>query len=321
MVRTITWLCALAACLRWTEAACVPDVPEQLLPSTKILQHRAVLKAFDDIKELLQKPYNDNITRDGLSVTIVHSSSSMPVFTFNAGTLKFNETSLYPSNMTENVVTSDSVFRVASVTKNFAMTSALILSRLSNHTITLDTPVRHLLPSFHLPELDWADGGSEITLGLLASHMSGITRETYSTDFNQVLSTGKVTAGNIGDLWAAQTVENVVREVGKMSLMFKPGERSAYSNAGMGMFGAAVASYYNDMTGENLTWSQIVKQEMLGPLNMTHSFLGPIPDSLVPSISVPGGDNWADLIVGEGYNPAAGMWVGGKSELLPFQED
>jgi hypothetical protein len=26
-------------------------------------------------------------------------------------------------------------------------------------------------------------------------------------------------------------------------------------------------------------------------------------------VTVPGGDNWADLVVGEGYNPAAGMWV------------
>jgi hypothetical protein len=50
-------------------------------------------------------------------------------------------------------------------------------------------------------------------------------------------------------------------------------------------------------------------EEILRPLNMTHSFFGPVPDTLIPSVTVPGGDNWADLVVGEGYNPAAGMWV------------
>jgi hypothetical protein len=43
-------------------------------------------------------------------------------------------------------------------------------------------------------------------------------------------------------------------------------------------------------------------------LNMTNSFFGTIPQDIVPNIGVPGGENWADLIVGEGYDPAAGMW-------------
>jgi CubicO group peptidase (beta-lactamase class C family) len=92
-------------------------------------------------------------------------------------------------------------------------------------------------------------------------------------------------------------------------LMFRPGERSAYSNAGIGILGAAVAAYYNERAKKNLTWSQMAAEEILRPLNMTHSFFGPVPDSLIPSVTVPGGDNWADLVVGEGYNPAVGMWV------------
>lgn len=151
---------------------------------------------------------------------------------------------------------------------------------------------------------------------MLASHTSGVTRESFSTGFNQVLSTGKATADGIGNLWADQTVESVVEGVGRTSLMFKPGERAAYSNAGIGVLGAAVASYYNEITREDLTWSQLATQELLEPLNMTHSFLGPVSDSLIPYVTVPGGDNWADLVVGEGYNPAAGMWVGGRSENL-----
>lgn len=243
----------------------------------------------------------------------MHASSPTPVYTFNAGTLKFNETLLYRQDTAENAITSDSVFRVNSITKSFAVATALILSRMSNHTITLDTPVRLLLPSFHLLPGDWEDGGRDITLGMLASHISGITRDSYSTGFNMVLNTGKVTTDSIGMLWANQTVESIIEEIARTGLMFKPGERAAYSNAGIGILGAAVASCYNELTREDLTWSQLTAREILDPLNMTHSFFGSTPDSLIPSVSVPGGPNWADLVLGEGYNPAAGMWVGNQT--------
>jgi CubicO group peptidase (beta-lactamase class C family) len=68
-------------------------------------------------------------------------------------------------------------------------------------------------------------------------------------------------------------------------------------------------SYYNTYTNADLTWSELAAREILAPLNMTHSFFGAVPDSRFPEISVPGGENWADLIVGAGYDPAAGMWV------------
>ncbi|KAJ4364771.1 hypothetical protein N0V95_000719 [Ascochyta clinopodiicola] len=309
MVRSVLGVLALVSFTRSTNAACVPDVPESVLDDSETLNHPAILEAFEEVGKALRKPFDANTTRDGLSFAIVHASSSRPIYTFNAGTLKFNETSLYSQNTTENTVTSDSVFRANSISKNFATTSALILSRLTNRTVTLDTPVRRLLPSFHLLPLDWEDGGRDVTLGMLASHTSGITRDSFSTGFNQVLSTGKVTANSIGALWANQTVESVVKEVGKTGLMFRPGERAAYSNAGIGILGAAVALYYNEITREDLSWSQFAGQEILEALNMTSSFFGSVPDSLVPSVTVPGGENWADLVLGEGYNPAAGLWT------------
>ncbi|KAF2997992.1 hypothetical protein E8E13_006930 [Curvularia kusanoi] len=286
------------------------DVPEALIANPKILDHPAILKALEDVQTLLQKPYEDNTTRDGLSIAVVHASSQTPIYTFNAGNLKSNSTWSCSDNGTENTITSDSIFRIASVTKNIAVASALVLSQSPNSTLTLDSPIRRFLPAFHLPSLDWADGGSEITLGMLASHMSGVTRESFSTDFNQVLgSTGKATADSIGGLWAAQTVQSVIDGVGRTGLMFRPGERPAYSNAGIGILGAAVASYSNELARENLTWSQLAAREILAPLDMSHSFFGPVPDRLVPFVTVPGGENWADLVVGEGYNPAAGMWA------------
>lgn len=64
------------------------------------------------------------------------------------------------------------------------------------------------------------------------------------------------------------------------------------------------------MTASDISWSELVTQEILQALNMTHSFFGPVPSSLFSDVSVPGGENWVDLIVGSGYDAAAGMWVG-----------
>jgi CubicO group peptidase (beta-lactamase class C family) len=143
---------------------------------------------------------------------------------------------------------------------------------------------------------------------MLASHTAGIPRESYSTGFNMVLSTGKADAPTIGAAWAGESAKDVIDGIATRNLMFAPGQRAAYSNAGLGLLGAAVATYYNNATSSFLTWSELVTQELLQHLNMTHSFFGTVPQDLIPNISIPGGDNWADLIVGEGYDPAAGMW-------------
>ena len=71
MVLTISRAFALATFASWASAACVPDVPEDLLANKNILGHPAVMKALDDVEKLLQKPYGDNVTRDGLSFAIV----------------------------------------------------------------------------------------------------------------------------------------------------------------------------------------------------------------------------------------------------------
>jgi hypothetical protein len=48
-----------------------------------------------------------------------------------------------------------------------------------------------LLADFSLPEQDWKDGGSKTTLGMLASHTAEMPRESYNTELNMILSTGK----------------------------------------------------------------------------------------------------------------------------------
>ncbi|KAH7081058.1 beta-lactamase/transpeptidase-like protein [Paraphoma chrysanthemicola] len=290
-------------------AACVPDFPEKLLADAAVLRHRSVVAALGEVEQTLSDLFV-NTTRDGLSFAIVHASTPGSVYTFSNGTLKMNETDLPATS--SNIITNDSIFRIMSVSKNIAMTTALVLTCLPKHHscpgLTLHTPVRQLLSDFTLPEADWNDGGSEITLGMLASHTAGIPRESYSTGFNMVLSTGKADSVTIGAAWASATSEDVLEAIAKERLMFAPGQRAAYSNAGISILGSAVAAYYNNVTGSDLTWSQLATEQLLQPLGMIHSFFGPVPQSLESFIGVPGRENWADLIIGEGYNPAAGMW-------------
>ncbi|KAJ4373326.1 hypothetical protein N0V83_003620 [Neocucurbitaria cava] len=233
-----------------------------------------------------------------------------------------NETGLYPDE--DNKVTSDSIFRIMSVSKNIAMASALVIenqARLNSSNyhslLTMNTPVRLLLPAFGLPEKDWDDGGSEITLAMLASHTAGIPRESYSTGFNMILSTGKADAQTIGAEWAGASPEDVIEGIKRSNLMFAPGQRAAYSNAGISVLASAVVAYYNNATNTDLSWSQLAAEEILVPLNMTHSFFGTVPQDLQFDIGVPGGENWADLILGLGYDPAAGMWVLKPAATLP----
>jgi CubicO group peptidase (beta-lactamase class C family) len=213
----------------------------------------------------------------------------------------------------DDSITSDSIFRIMSVYKNLAMSSALVVSNLQTQTghlrLGLDTPLRMVLPEFRLPERDWNDGGSEITLGMLASHTSGVPREIYSTGFNMILSTSKGDNPTIGAESASVTAQEMVSRMATTKLMFAPGQRAAYSNVGPALIGVAAAAYYNNISNTSLSWGEITTKQVLKPLDMTHSFLGHIPQPLEPFIAISGGgDTWADLLVGEGYNPAAGIW-------------
>lgn len=140
-----------------------------------------------------------------------------------------NETLSYGS---QNEVTSDSIFRINSISKNFAVFSALAVENLAKaqpevpFELTLDSPVRQLLPQFRLPDKDWDDGGRDITLRMLASHSSGLSREGYSTGFNMILATGKADAETIGAKWAAATPQGVIEYAAKTNLMFAPGQRA-----------------------------------------------------------------------------------------------
>lgn len=262
-----------------------------------------------------------------------------------------NETSPGDGNASDQV-DSNSIFRVASISKHIATLSGLVVENESRAqsdlaVLSLDTPVRQALPQFGLPDIDWHNGGSEITLSMLVTHSSGLPREGYLTDFNMVKGLAKADAETIGAEWAGVEPSEVIESIKQRNLMFAPGQRAAcepsISQPDCYVHSAhaspqiptlvhafspvsiaweidvsyhvnvdrtdAVANYHNQLASTNQTWTEYATQKILKHLNMTHSFFGAIPKALVSNIGVPGVPHWVDLLIGPGYDPAGGMWA------------
>ncbi|KAK8160214.1 beta-lactamase/transpeptidase-like protein [Phyllosticta citribraziliensis] len=143
---------------------------------------------------------------------------------------------------------------------------------------------------------------------MLGTHSSGIPREGYATNFDFVTGLSKANAQTIGNEWTSADPSEVLESIKGKPLLFAPGQRVAYSNAGTCILGYAVAAYRNRLSSSNLVWNDVVTEDIFKPLNMTHSFFGPIPDELRRLVCVPAGETWTDLQVGPGYDPAGGGW-------------
>lgn len=63
-------LAALSCLLALGGSACVPDFSEKVLSDTAILEHPAVVAAFDEVQRSLSALYV-NTTRDGFSFAVV----------------------------------------------------------------------------------------------------------------------------------------------------------------------------------------------------------------------------------------------------------
>lgn len=65
-----TWLLLVGLFAKFVTSACVPDFAESLLSNPTVLQHPAVVAAFERVGKSLSSLYI-NTTRDGLSFAVV----------------------------------------------------------------------------------------------------------------------------------------------------------------------------------------------------------------------------------------------------------
>ena len=152
--------------------------------------------------------------------------------------------------LTYGVAKEDSLFEIGSITKTF---TGLILSEMVvEKKVSLDTPVRELLP----PGTVAKPAGPEITLLSLATHHSGMAR--MPDNFHPA---------DPANPYADYTEKDLYQYIAKSGLALKPDAKFEYSNLGMGLLGDALAH----KAGE--TYSDLLKQDVLQPLRMQHTFI------------------------------------------------
>ena len=144
--------------------------------------------------------------------------------------------------------TAETVYRVGSVSKLF--TDMAVMQFVEQGKLDLDAPVNRYLPEF-APRNPF---NAAITLRQLMSHRSGLVREPP--------------AGHYFDPVPPALID-VVKSLAGTTLVFEPGTRIKYSNAGIAVVGAVVER----VSGE--PFPKAVEHALLGPLGMSRSSFEP----------------------------------------------
>jgi CubicO group peptidase (beta-lactamase class C family)/D-alanyl-D-alanine dipeptidase len=146
--------------------------------------------------------------------------------------------------------TGQTVYRVGSVSKLF--TDLAVMQLVERGRLDLDAPVSRYLPEFE-PENPFAVA---ITLRQLMAHRSGLVREPP--------------IGHYFDPAPPPLLE-VIRSLGRTKLVFEPGTRTKYSNAGIAVVGAVVER----VAGQR--FSEAIRASLLEPIGMASSSFEPGP--------------------------------------------
>ncbi|KAJ7840750.1 beta-lactamase/transpeptidase-like protein [Mycena leptocephala] len=202
---------------------------------------------------------------DSLSVAVV--SSDGVLFEANYGVMRGNESG------TSLATNSDSMYRIASVSKLFTVLEGHILAE--KGVISWDDPVKKYLPDFK-PRLDSSSLSSvelPVTLFQLATHMSGLGRDWPP--------------GNVAnwpkDLFGAGPPPtnglpfpdhaSLFRAIEKNPLVSHPYAIPGYSNTGIGALGLALVAANRIVNGpkEPSSYAELLKRDIFDPLGLNGS--------------------------------------------------
>ncbi|SMY27390.1 unnamed protein product [Zymoseptoria tritici ST99CH_1A5] len=215
-------------------------------------------------------------------------------------------------------VDENSVFRISAVTKVFT-----VLALLQEHqagSLNLEDPI-----SKHLPELTGEIAWANITLRALASHLSGIPREFAHSDLINSLedptSVGLPPATKDGcptcdeyNHYLPCTAEDLLEAVRKLDPVFRPNDKSTYSNVAFELIGMAVEK----STGKD--FGTYLQKEVIDRLGMKSTSMNPPSTdkrAVLPIWSK--GDNYWGIDAGV-QNATAGMYATSSdmSKLLQY---
>lgn len=182
------------------------------------------------------RSYLENICRDeriaGMAVAVTDREKTLFADGFGVESIERPEVK----------VTSSSLFRIASVTK--IITGMVLLSLVEEGKLSLDAPVREILPWLTLAQKETEDG---MTLRHLLSHTSGLEAEYTPDGFRE-----------------ESALEYSLREgLPKAKILFSLGKGYQYSNWGIRLASAMAEK----VSGKRFT--QLAQERVLTPLGMT----------------------------------------------------
>lgn len=182
-------------------------------------------------------------------------------------------------NIEQNVeIKSDDIFRIASQTK--AITTAALMTLYEEGRFLLDDPIKKYIPEFRnsqvLETFNREDttfttrpARRDITIRHLLTHTSGIHYGILGGgEGHMMFKKEGIPAVNSLD---SITVEEVVKKIAKMPLLFNPGKKFMY-----GMNTDVVGYLIEVLTGQKL--DEVIKERILDPLGMNDTYFY-LPDN------------------------------------------
>jgi D-alanyl-D-alanine carboxypeptidase len=145
-------------------------------------------------------------------------------------------------------VTTESQFRIASITKMFVAT--VVLQLVEEGRLRLDAPVADYVPGFAL-----ARG---VTIRQLLNHTSGIPDYGRTKRFNE---------GLLADRDRRWSSDEILALVAGFRRDFRPGTNYLYSNTGYILLGKVIDA----VTGS--TWAGEIRRRILDPLHLQHTYI------------------------------------------------
>ena len=180
-------------------------------------------------KELLEKSY----AADGPGAVVIVVDDGKVVYEGGIGLADIDA---------GTPITPDTVFRYASITKQF--TAATILQLVAEGKVSLDAPLTDYLPEYPQP-------GGAATVRQLLNHTSGIMSYTAMPGFMEPENTAK-----------AMTTAQMLAYFGAAEMPAAHGERFSYNNSGYILLGAIIER----VTGKN--WDAAIRERIASPLGL-----------------------------------------------------
>jgi len=143
------------------------------------------------------------------------------------------------------------ICQLASVTKPVTATAVMLL--VDEGKLRLDDPVAKYVPSF--------SRHPNITLRHLLTHTSGLPRDVPTRTYPPAMHRG----------WLSRRLPEVADEAARMNLLFEPGSKYSYCNAGIATAGRVVEVV------SGMEFDQFLKARLFDPMGMTSATFRPAP--------------------------------------------